>query len=873
MLPEHISLDLEPGRVRRILRKILGKLSDIEEEVALQPSVYKTNSGSSATDNSHIFNGSGLNRPTLQRANSAADMPPAHPFRHLLPKAHRQPRYTYRRRSGYRSSDGNGSDGSDASIDFTSSTGAKRRGNIGGSKTRAGQFVRSSSLGSLSDSDAAGTSGSTIGKDPALWLTTPRKRPRVRSPINSDISAAAKTLLAETQTKSFASRLENLIPQRSKQPMNTFKARGLLTHLVQLGETLWLCRPQISSGVSWTARVLPLKVQAAFRLGEAIACSEDSDDLDYIDEIYSAIPPFLTRFVLWHHVVAMCYLRTPAYADTLAEALWQVGAVAQQEWLIYMRLGRFKSVSALVMPENMAPLHLRAIDIGTGMRFVKSMLKLLVAERRRLAGETTDVHLLATKSLWYQFVPTGCTVDASDEDDSGERASDGSFSAQMDAAVPSRYAKWVARMGDLAQSTLVLAEALDQALQFISLQLSPGSGHGLPALENSWYVRQAVEAVRAICSMIYTRLGCMAPDAAMGGIDMAVSGGLWQCVSLLAAFTSSMAQPGRSSADCATRTMKQGGLGQETLSMCTMYRSGLTLLALRQLKLCALGSDTPDDSWHAARARTELTRVAKSDLRRLCETIALPNPSAMPLEGGPSRRGLIAARFNSLMESTLHLSGGYRGPDSQFAARILNTLVMPLAVAGSSPVLFHDLARIIGMDLRCPRVARTIVDLVSLRFDAIWAHHSECSVWQRDWSRLQNTGVCVVDAIPGANGPVASHADPACVQDEPSIVKAGGCGIDDCVYGNSRERALRQLRVLGDDLERRQAEKARAALAAKDRADRVTKPAPTESVSIPAPAPETASKSALGSSIFGKVEEDELGFMLLRRRRSRANQR
>ncbi|KAI7827390.1 hypothetical protein BX661DRAFT_183190 [Kickxella alabastrina] len=672
MLPEHISLDLEPGRVRRILRKILGKLSDIEEEVALRPSVYKTNSGS-----------------------------------HLLPKAHRQPRYTYRRRSGYRSSDGNGSDGSDASIDFTSSTGAKRRGNIGGSKTRAGQFVRSSSLGSLSDSDAAGTSGSTIGKDPALWLTTPRKRPEP----------------GRQSTATFRRRQRRYSPRRRQ---------SLLHH-------------------GWRTS-FPKGCVSAWRSHSVLRGQRRPR---YIDEIYSAIPPFLTRFVLWHHVVAMCYLRTPAYADTLAEALWQVGAVAQQEWLI---------ICAWAASKNMAPLHLRAIDIGTGMRF-----------RRRLAGETTDVHLLATKSLWYQFVPTGCTVNASDEDDSGERAGDGSFSAQMDAAVPSRYAKWVARMGDLAQSTL----ALDQALQFISLQLSP-------ALENSW-------------------LGCMAPDAAMGGIDMAVSGGLWQCL---------MAQPGRS-------TMKQGGLGQETLRMCTMYRSGLTLLALRQLKLCALAHP-----------------VAKSDLRRLCETIALPNPSAMPLEGGPSRRGLIAARFNSLMESTLHLSGGLtvRGADP-------DTLL-----ARAVPRSCAD----IGMDLRCPRVARTIVDLVSLRFDAIWAHHSECSVWQRDWSRLQNTGVCVVDAIPGANGPVASHAAPACVQDESSIVKAGGCGIDDCVYGNSRERALRQLR---------------------DRADRATKPAPTESVSIPASAPETASKSALGSSIFGKVEEDELGFMLLQRRRSRANQR
>ncbi|KAJ1831366.1 hypothetical protein LPJ63_004335, partial [Coemansia sp. RSA 2711] len=67
--------------------------------------------------------------------------------------------------------------------------------------------------------------------------------------------------------------------------------------------------------------MLPLKIKAAFGLGEAIALSDGSDDLDYLDEMYCSLPPLLVRFVLWQHAVSLCHLRIPQYVDTLFESL------------------------------------------------------------------------------------------------------------------------------------------------------------------------------------------------------------------------------------------------------------------------------------------------------------------------------------------------------------------------------------------------------------------------------------------------------------------------------------------------------------------------------------------------------------------------
>ncbi|KAJ1997181.1 hypothetical protein GGI06_006562, partial [Coemansia sp. S85] len=170
MKPEDLMLELEPDRVRRILRKLLGKLGDLEEEVTLRPSVY------------------GSRAQREGEAQGTGRIPPAHPFEaQLLQNARRQPRYTYKRRRC--SSSGNSSDGTDEVA------AVRTRSNGGG-----GPLSRSASLGALSDSDM-----SSSGQDPALWLTTPRKRLKRRQAVGG-IDAAAGA-----QEQSFAERLETLI--------------------------------------------------------------------------------------------------------------------------------------------------------------------------------------------------------------------------------------------------------------------------------------------------------------------------------------------------------------------------------------------------------------------------------------------------------------------------------------------------------------------------------------------------------------------------------------------------------------------------------------------------------------------------------------
>ncbi|KAJ2819261.1 hypothetical protein GGI24_004842, partial [Coemansia furcata] len=135
MQPEDLLLELEPGRVRRILRKLLGKLGDLEEEVALRPSIY-----GSKTRRDGETQGTGR-------------IPPAHPFEtQLLHNARRQPRYTYKRRRC--TSSGNSSEGND---DVTAGAPVRTRA------SGAAPLSRSASMGSLSDSDM-----SSSGQDPAL---------------------------------------------------------------------------------------------------------------------------------------------------------------------------------------------------------------------------------------------------------------------------------------------------------------------------------------------------------------------------------------------------------------------------------------------------------------------------------------------------------------------------------------------------------------------------------------------------------------------------------------------------------------------------------------------------------------------------------
>ncbi|KAJ2813638.1 hypothetical protein H4S07_000528 [Coemansia furcata] len=686
MQPEDLSLELEPGRVRRILRKLLGKLGDLEEEVALRPSVY----------------GSKTRRDG--EAQGTGRIPPAHPFEtQLLQNARRQPRYTYKRRRC--TSSGNSSEGND---DVTAGAPVRTRG------SGAAPLSRSASMGSLSDSDM-----SSSGQDPALWLTTPRKRLK-RRPAAAGIEAAGlvRASSAGAQEQSFAARLETLIVRSEPRAVNTYKAKCLVTHMTHLGEMLWLGSPVSSTGQ--VVRALPLKVLAAFKLGEAIAHTADFSDLDYLDEMYSSIPTFLARFVLWQHATTLCYLRAPAYADALSEALWQVGAFSQQEWLINARMEDLQPVAALLKPENVAPLHLRAIDIGTESRFVDRMLIRLAAMRR--GGDADGV--VVANSLWLQFVSAGTVPNisaASNDEDQGVRGlrrmysnNPGPARIDSDKVVASRYAKWVARISDPVQSVRILAAALEDALDFA---LGCAAGRGGNRLNDSeatdMYVSMAAQAAKTACSIIYTRLGGAATEVFAGSGNVAIDK-VRRCIDLLAQLSgvySDQTMPSaRVSGDAGTQT----GMGEVSV----VCQTGLVLLTLRQLR-----SEQPS-----------LMGMAKRLLKRICE-----NRQVTPLKDADgtflSRRKVIAARFDVLLEANLNLS--HFRVELPLESKLFEAAVQPLAVAGASPEALLDISRLVATDLGRPGMARAMASAVLARFDAIWAHHHECREWQKGWSQLQ----------------------------------------------------------------------------------------------------------------------------------------
>ncbi|KAI8325128.1 hypothetical protein GQ54DRAFT_30117 [Martensiomyces pterosporus] len=833
MLPENASIEIEPERAQRILRKLLGKLGDLEAEAMLRPSLYREKRAESAgTDGKSRGPGRvGVHQlQSVDKRSASGRVPPAHPFEHLLlQRAHRKPQYTYKRKRGYAS--GNSSDDSSESAWLPQ---PRSRG--------MSPLTRSPSLGSLSD-----TGMSSGSQDPALWLTTPRKKVQRRLSGGAGPGSLRRSLSATPEPPSFSTRVEMLGARALPAPANGQKAKHLFNHLVQLGQSLWLGQPIMPSK---KARVLPLRIVAAFRTGQAIACSEGSNDVDYLDEIYSAIPPYLVRFVLWQHVVALCFLRAPAYADAVSSALWQVGAFFQQEYLIDSRLAALDSLGALLRPDNIAPLHLRAIDIGAESRFVTSLLRCISAKRAK--SISSNGMCTCGDSLWLQFVSADAIQDAdlghvstSDE----ERGAAGALSGNAGKYSLSRFAKWVARISSPIESTRMLAVALDDALEFVAHQLtepccaavadtSPvGSTDAMRSRFNL-----ALESLKALCSIIYTKLGCSAATVGGDGIPKE----LLRCINLLDSLVHLVKREiDRRSARCSPpHQTKSAHLSQhddsgasqrrlpvvdaavplsclhELHQMCRLYQTGLALLSLVRLK-------------HGRRPAAPLVRMAKRLLQWLPATRTAFDGGIDDGAGAISSRSALAARFDALMEQS-----AMQPAVPPIDDRIWTALVLPLAAAGTSPMVFLDLAQMVADDLGKVRIASSIVQLASSRFDAIWSHHAECCAWQAGWSSAQ------------------SHREDGSVQ-----VPASPASPADAANAELKEQTLRRLGDLAARLMQGSATKSKSGPA-----DSTIKAHSTKDHRC------AHATTAGANSAAAVAEDDELGLLLSRsRRRARSS--
>ncbi|KAJ2740781.1 hypothetical protein GGI20_005620 [Coemansia sp. BCRC 34301] len=453
-----------------------------------------------------------------------------------------------------------------------------------------------------------------------------------------------------------------------------------------------------------------------------VPLARDCDiDLGYLDEIYSSIPAFQTRFVLWQHAVTLCYLRAPAYVEALSGALWQVGAFSQQEWLIYAQVGDLQPATELFKSENIGALHLRAIYLGAESRFVNRLLQRLGENQRDFLGADGEA---VTNSSWLQFVSAGTVPNISATCDGDKQGVNSlrrlySFDPELvrtDAGrvVASQYAKWVARMGDPVQSVRILAAALEEALQFI---LCCAAGYGGNMQRDSEasdvYVSMAAQAVKTTCSIIYTKLGGVATEAFTGYGDVAIDK-VRQCIGLFAKISGVYSDRAVQGA----RVTGDAGIQSEVGQVSVACQTGLVLLTLRQL-------GTEQDS---------LVSMAKRLLKRICEKRhAAPQKD---VDGSLlSRRKAIAARFDVLLEASLGLL--YCGHELTLEGRVFGAVIQPLAVAGTLPEALLDISRLVATDLGRPSVARAMASAVLARLDAIWARHHECREWQKEWSRLQ----------------------------------------------------------------------------------------------------------------------------------------
>lgn len=761
-------MELSLGRIRRILRKLLGKLGDLEEDVTLHPSAYQPEKRRGEQYSSN----SGRKRV------SDGLIPPAHPFEHLVKqqhsfhqKIHIQPRYTYKRR---RFSDIESSVDSSEEDEFSIQPVGHRK------RQKKRHLPRSANLGSLSDSGMASSD-----QDPTQWLTTPRKRTKRRSLISgADTGRPIRYTSASTSAntnssrdvvqESFDARLDSLVALPAVTQAKSHKSKFLLTHMIHLGEMLWLGngttidsldmdREEVEEGAANLGahmRVLPLKVISAFRMGEALAYENDNNDLDYLDELYGSISPFLARFVLWQHAVTLCFQHVPAYADTLSEALWEVGAFYQQGWLIDARLSYQASQGGLVKSENVAPLHLRAIDIGGEDQFITNMLHHLSDKPFRFS-HISSIGIQVEGSLWYQFIPPDSiskrlAANYADSDEHHGNHFNGLrgfryryflrkqqqdlylTSGEIDKATPSRYTKWVARISDTRQSIRILAAALIDVLSFITTVITVQPQRYVPNIsptrsENGGgaYIGAALLAAKTICSVMSTKLNV--PAKYLSGLSDGIVDKLLKCSRLLGR----LAKP------------TTDNIADDIEEICGLCQIVLMLLTLRLLNRNRTSAN------HQQGISNELTAMAKSLLQRVCSSRPMAQNLGMKgvNEGYvdchdnasvvPSRRQLIVAQFNRMIKESSNNGGDnchqqnqrQKEPD-ELEARVWDAIVLPLAMGGGSPMLFAEIVQIVANDLGNASISLTIANSVLERFDPIWNHYNECRILQEEWGQL-----------------------------------------------------------------------------------------------------------------------------------------
>ncbi|KAJ2495643.1 hypothetical protein GGI11_008367 [Coemansia sp. RSA 2049] len=356
---------------------------------------------------------------------------------------------------------------------------------------------------------------------------------------------------------------------------------------------------------------------------------------------------------------------------------------------------------------------------------------------------------------------------------------------------------------------------------------------------------EAVETVKAISSIIYTKLGSL--DAAFSGSDSIT----------------------RFSADVA-----------ETCATC---QTGLVLIALRQLgackseqPLCSFSCMTQMWDWVVCASKKLFQRTADSRAADCgLENVDRNNNNGLAV----SKRSMLVAQFDSVLDSSNVNSNSIgRKCAAMCERRYLDMALQHLVLAGASPWLFYDTARLVAHDLKRPKTGKSIVAQALARFDSIWDQHRECRDWQQNWAQLQSAAEHELQPQSGAQSQqgALSGSDPQDIDSNKVIGSDAPKDDESALWMQGEEAVARsRLRELSNDLDKRISSKAAGSRGSNHQGPNKTNNNGTKSRISGCglmPEQQTVNISAVhakDSQPPGVVIEDELGLMLsLRRRRS-----
>ncbi|KAJ1676002.1 hypothetical protein EV182_000172 [Spiromyces aspiralis] len=245
-------------------------------------------------------------------------------------------------------------------------------------------------------------------------------------------------------------------------------------------------------------RCLPLKVLAAFKVGEILALDEMlADNVEELLEFYESVPGDLRRFVLLQHIVLICLREFPTRdcAKGLLTALYPHGAQYQMAWVCQTMLPINHNGAQLLLPGKLMLYYCFALRAGFELRFIGDL-----CARLRAVINAGNLHADQFLNL---LLPEQGQVDGHGH--------------------ASSYSRWIIRMHSPVCSIQMLALPLELVASAIhSLVSYSGDGRG-GRLRGHFGCAQPVDRLlillETISSLLRLVFGYAWPSSALHGVE------------------------------------------------------------------------------------------------------------------------------------------------------------------------------------------------------------------------------------------------------------------------------------------------------------------------------------------------------------------